>query len=166
LTIAVFSTPVDFRINFLLPFRRRGFAWPGTGRLSERRFQPIAQIGNIVEQSGQQREQFPQESQCDFLCGAFGQLRRQFFMPMSAPNAERIGVCLNPLAQALGKRRRSEQFVAERNRLIEGACLRPQTQGAETVEKRFLGESLRCAAPTQAFFDLRGFGEFAICASI
>jgi hypothetical protein len=80
---------------------------------------------------------------------------------MSAPDAERIGVSPNPLAQTFGQRRRGEQFVAERNRLIKGACLRPQTQGAETVEKRFLGESLRRAALTQAFFNLRGFGKFA-----
>ena len=80
---------------------------------------------------------------------------------MSASNTERIGVSPNPLAQPVGQRRRGEQFVAERNRLIKGASLRPQTQGAETVEKRFLGESLRRAALAQAFFDLRGFSKFA-----
>jgi hypothetical protein len=80
---------------------------------------------------------------------------------MSAPNAERIGVSPNPLAQTFGQSRRCKQFVAKRNRLIKGAGLRPQTQGAETVEKRFLGESLRRAALAQAFFNLRGFGKFA-----
>jgi hypothetical protein len=44
---------------------------------------------------------------------------------MSASDAERIGVYLNPLAQTFGQRGRGEQFVAERNRLIKSACLRP-----------------------------------------
>lgn len=79
---------------------------------------------------------------------------------MSASNSERVGVCLNPLAQPFGQRGRTEQLVAERNRLIKGSCLRPETQSAETVEKRFLAESLRGAALAQGFFNLRGFGEF------
>ena len=66
-----------------------------------------------------------QQSQGDFLRGALSQFHCQVLIPMSASNAERISVGLNPLAQTFGQGGRGEQFVAERNCLIKGACLRP-----------------------------------------